>query len=556
MAGTATLDKPDIDAPPQGPHSLRRVSAPIAVFAGVELVAVFFWLTIGRHKWFHHDEWDFLAARQAGDLGDLFRPHGPHWVTLPVLLYRAIFSLFGLRAYLPYRIPVLAAHLSVAALLLVVMRRAEVRPWIAVAAAALFVAFGAGAQNIINPFQVAFTAALAFGLTHLLLADHAGRVDARDGWGLLAGLAALMCSGVGVAMVAAVGLAVLLRRGWRIAALHTVPLAIVYLVWLAVIGHKTSGQQSSNPTVGGVIRFVATGERAAYEWIVGGSRPLGLAVVLVLAGGLACAAVAHRRSGTLSRLAAPVALVFGSVVFLGITASGRLFLGVSAARSGRYLYLVAALTLPALAVAADALATLRRWILPVAVALFLIGVPANLRAAVRAGDHAEGATRAIFTSLQADARSKRVPPSIHPEPVMASDVTIGWLAAQAPGHHVVIPARLQFEDRFRLAFAQSKQAAPHRSCSSLEQPLVLRLEAGDIVGLYRNTIVVRPAGGHHLLGPPLVFFPRDGRRIALVASPGRVQIDRGRHPLNWAMHRYNTRLVPTICVERAAGNGS
>ena len=36
----------------------------------------------------------------------------------------------------------------------------------------------------------------------------------------------MMCSNVSIALVTAVGIAVLVRRGWRVALLHTVPLAL------------------------------------------------------------------------------------------------------------------------------------------------------------------------------------------------------------------------------------------------------------------------------------------------------------------------------------------
>src|SRR3954469_13319263 len=123
----------------------------------VEISALVLWLMLGRAQWFYRDEWDFVAARKAGDLGDLFRPHNEHWTTAPILLYRALYGLFGLRVYLPYRLPVLLLHLTAAALLLVVTRRAGVSPWIATAAASLFALFGAGWQNIVQPFQICFT---------------------------------------------------------------------------------------------------------------------------------------------------------------------------------------------------------------------------------------------------------------------------------------------------------------------------------------------------------------------------------------------------------------
>ena len=111
------------------------------------------------------------------------------------------------------------------------MRRGGVSPWIATIAAALFTFFGAGYTNIIDGFQIGLVGSLVFGLTHLLLADHDGPLDRRDAVGLGAGFAGLLCSGVAVPMTIVVGITMLLRRGWRIALLHTAPLGIVYSLW-------------------------------------------------------------------------------------------------------------------------------------------------------------------------------------------------------------------------------------------------------------------------------------------------------------------------------------
>ena len=48
------------------------------------------------------------------------------------------------------------------------------------------------------------------------------------GSGLLAGFAGLLCAGTALTIVAVVGLVMLARRGWRAAALHTVPLTLAY----------------------------------------------------------------------------------------------------------------------------------------------------------------------------------------------------------------------------------------------------------------------------------------------------------------------------------------
>src|SRR4029078_8190653 len=98
-------------------------------------------------------------------------------------------------------------------------------------AAGLFVLFGAGSQDILIAFQITFSGALVLGLVQLLLADHAGPLDRRDVMGVLRALGSLLCSGVAIPMIATVGIAALLLGRWKAAALHTLPLAVVYLSW-------------------------------------------------------------------------------------------------------------------------------------------------------------------------------------------------------------------------------------------------------------------------------------------------------------------------------------
>lgn len=516
------------------------VDVAAAVFVAVELVALPLWLSLGRHSWFAQDEWDFLAARKAGDLGDLFRGHNVHWVTLPVLTYRFLYWTFGLRSYFPYRLVVVVFHLVAAALVLVVMRRAGVRPWIATAAATLFVLLGSGWQNIVQPFQICFTGALAFGLVHLLLADHDGAVAPRDAIGLLAGLLAMMCSGVGVTMVGVVALAVLLRRGFWPALLHTLPLAACYLVWLVAIGHD--GYGSTHPTLHGVFGFVSIGMRAAYREM--GQLPgLGIALAIVLVGGLVLAWTERHASRQRLELAAPVALLAGSVAFLAITATGRLILGSGTASSSRYVYIVAAMTLPALAVAADALTTRFRWFLPIAIALFLIGIPANidaLRDAQRAQRRTAQSTRRIMLTLPRVPLATRVPRSLVPEPLTARQVTIGWLLDGVAQHRIPSPGPLSprdvASDNFRLSFDQRRQASPTTSCFILRHAKRIALEKGDVIGLSGNVIRALPASGPPLVGPPLQFSPT-GNPIALVGTPGLVSLSPFYYPAR-------------ICIER------
>src|SRR4029079_19112839 len=130
--------------------------------------------------------------------GDLFRAHNEHWVTLPVLAYRLLWWIFGLNTYRPYQVLIIALHLVAALLVRAVMRRVGVRPWTATIVACVLVFLGSGYQNIVFPFQMRVVVWLVSALAHLLLANHDGPFDRRDLWGLAAGCAGLMCSGVAV----------------------------------------------------------------------------------------------------------------------------------------------------------------------------------------------------------------------------------------------------------------------------------------------------------------------------------------------------------------------
>ncbi|MFN8026219.1 MAG: hypothetical protein U0W40_07670 [Acidimicrobiia bacterium] len=118
---------------------------------------------------FSGDEWDFVV-KQRGLLGDstlgLFEPHNEHWVSGAILVYAALFSVFGVRTHaVPRRVvplpgrrraPALADHAAGG--------RADPRH----RRRKVFVVLG-GLENLLNAFQIAFVAPVAFGLLALLL---------------------------------------------------------------------------------------------------------------------------------------------------------------------------------------------------------------------------------------------------------------------------------------------------------------------------------------------------------------------------------------------------
>lgn len=476
-----------------------------AVFAAIELAGFIFYVVAARNVWFFRDDWEFLAERRF-NLHDLLAQHGGHWVALPLAVYRAMYFVVGLRSYLPYQLMTIVLHLVAALLLRAVMRRAGVNPWVATLVAGGYVFFGSGSQDVLWAFQIAFIGPLVLGLAQVLLADHDGPLCRRDWLGLVAGFAALMCSGVAVTMIGVVGLAVLIRRGWRPAAFHTVPLAAVYAGWWL---HYARSSSTTVTSPSELYEWFRTGLTAAFDAL--GEVPFaGWALAAMLAVGLVLAwrrqtATEFRRYGGI-----PAAMLVGSAAFLVISGVNRAWAGTQFAASSRYLDIIVALLLPALAVAADALIRTWRASLPVVLLLLLIGIPGNVRAT--GGNFYNARYFAdyehMMRSLPRATLAQRVPRDLRPELTNAPWVTVGWLLDGA--HSGRIPAtsgstpRERATSVLRLSLYQVSGGTASE-CSPLSSPRILDLATGDGF-VVRGTITVQLVGDEPGTSSNLVTF--------------------------------------------------
>ena len=482
-------EEPAADAEPR---RRRFDSAQIAliVFAlwiAVALPIILF--GVGRYYWFFADDFWLFTGRDLGSMNDLFRPHNrSHWSTMPTIVWNVMFDLFGLRSYRPYQFLVVAMHLGVCVLLRVIMRRHGVGPWIATAAAGSFILFGPGRQNILWAFQIGFTGAVLFGLAHLVLADHDG-FDRRDGVGVLFGLLALMSAGVGVTMAIIVGFATLAKRGWQAALVHTAPLGLAFVVWFLVV-HPESTSTSGRPGFGTLVRWVWSAEAGVFDALAK-FTPVAILLGIVFVSGLALA-WARLPWKTLRREAAiPVAMLLGGVLFSVTTALARWTYGSDYARSSRYVYICAALALPAIAIAANAFAKRWRLLTIPMIVLLVVGVPWNAR------DFEEwpfdGAymahTRAMLTNVLRLPEADEVPAAARPIDfgLFSPGLNIGFLRdAERDGKLELadgpIPNDLRDELRIHLAFDQSKTGGELTDSAQVAAPFELRPEPGDRIG--------------------------------------------------------------------------
>ena len=241
-----------------------------AIVAWIALAALLvgtaaFLYYIARGTTFWWDEWDWIAYRRGTDVGTFLRSYNGHFSLIPIAIYRLLFATVGLANYGPYRVVAVIAHLVCGALVFVYARR-RVGSYLALCAAALILLLGAGWQDIIWPFQMAWLISLASGLAALIMLDRGDRV----GNVAAACLLALSLASSGVGIVFALGLVVdvgLGRRRWRDAWIVAAPLVLYGLWWLAY-QHGTS----LSP-VRLVPRFVADSAAAAVGGLAGATAP-------------------------------------------------------------------------------------------------------------------------------------------------------------------------------------------------------------------------------------------------------------------------------------------
>ena len=507
--------------PADGPPPISRSDrAAFWTFVAAMAASLVFLIQYGRYAWFAFDEWYILAGRDGGNLADYFRPHDGHWITLPVVAFKALWAIVGLHSYRPYQMMAILTHLLVAVLLRVIMRRLGVNGWIATIAAVAFALFGAGQANVVWAFQISLEGSMALGLVHLLLSGHDGPLDRRDWLGLVAGLGALMCSGLGVIMVAIVGVAVLLRRGWRAAAFHTVPLAAIFGLWYVIEKPKAFnpyGRPPLHTVASWIIRFVSD------LFVDIGHFPV-LAIVLgvVLVVGLVLAFLPFSFARFRRQGAVPIALLVGALVFAGTASTERWFLGLSAASAARYVWVGAALVLPVLAVAADAIG--RRWrpMYLVMGLVLVISIPWNAKEFTVMpfpwGKPYFVAEEGVLLGTPYAPFARDVPRSVRPDPntLLGDDVTVGWLldakaAGKLPDIGTLSP-ELENQLRVRLGVSQTNEPAVG-TCKPMEAPLDITPTKGQQFGLGSSVTISLMDGTTGLASVPYSIL--NGGRLTI-----------------------------------------
>jgi hypothetical protein len=258
---------------------------------------------------------------------------------------------------------------------------------------------------------------------------------------------------------------------------------------------------------------------------------IGLALGVLLVGGIV---VRFRTLGGREfrqRTAMPIGLLAGALTLLLITAFGRAGLATFQEKS-RYLHLVAAMTLPALGVAADAVMRRGRLLTAVVIAVLVVGIPGNLNVITNYMHRGivtnQVKYKQMMLSLPYVPAAKEVPADVKPEQFLAHFVTIGWLRAGAASGRIPEPSTISPEnaamDTLRLSFRQAPGAFPrgdvcigvarqHQFDLEPGQQLVVRAPSASVVlspvdaGTYNTTpfALITPAGSVFTAVRPVTF---------------------------------------------------
>jgi hypothetical protein len=223
-------------------------------------------------------------------------------------------------------------------------------------------------------------------------------------------------------------------------------------------------------------------------------------------------------------------MLVGSLVFVAITAAGRAGASPDVAANNRYVYVPAVLLLPALAVAADAIAQRWRWATVGVAALAVVALVGNVGdlhddqpAAVAFGRD----LRTTILAMPRVARADDVPRGLHPELSFAPWISYGWLRLgldagrlpEPPARDAAVDATLEARLLLHLQ--------PHDGvdCEAVPSPAEVELAAGSSV-LLGGPVVLTYVADDGTESVPIPFAPFGGSdSVVSYADDVAVRID-------------------------------
>jgi hypothetical protein len=224
--------------------------------------------------------------------------------------------------------------------------------------------------------------------------------------------------------------------------------------------------------------------------------------------GLAIAWGPHGRAELRRDAAIPLGMLIGAVVFLLSVGVGRGATTTVATfgSPNRYISVVVALMLPAVAVAADAV--MKRWRagIPIVLVIIAIGMAGNVKFFVHmmrtpALVATQNATRHMILTLPRLPAATDTPPNFVPNKEgFLAPVTIGWLRDGVASGRIPEPGNVSAgevaNDTLRLSFTQDFGVTQGDLCVAMRPPHIYHLRPGQhlLVGVNHGLARISPTG--------------------------------------------------------------
>ena len=290
-------------------------------FSVLLLVAAAVLVRAGTGLTFFFDEWEILLGRDGSSVASLLEPHNGQTFLVPVLVYKALLSVFGMSSQLPFRLTSVVVA-STCAVLLFVHARRSAGGWMALVAVTPVLFLGAGWEALLLPLSLNFLVSLAAGLGMLILLDRDGLEGDVPAAILLA--LSLASGGLGVAFLAGATVDVALRRNLRAPWIPALPLLLFALWSIGYGGDATSSVTASNLI--GLPEYLFEASRSVITSVAGMfDAPLAVTTIITLLAGAALAARMSLAKTPVSRrawVAGAVLLAFWVLAGLA-TSEGR-----------------------------------------------------------------------------------------------------------------------------------------------------------------------------------------------------------------------------------------
>ncbi len=307
-------------------RSTSRPRAAFRAYFALVFAAVISWMWLGRGTTFLADEWDFVLAHNQHLWSAVVAPYHGQFDAVPVLVYRAMFALFGIGHYWPYRLVGIVFMVAMSSVTFAYLCR-RLPPFLALVATGLIMANGQGWEDILWPFELTFTISLATGVGALMLLDRGDR--AGQALAALCLLVSVASSGFGLAFLTGVGAEAawsawagrarigphnrrrssLLWQAWVIA-----PALSLYLAW-SIHGHVHDAVLSE---VRQIPHYVARSAGYGIAHLIGLHSPLvGEVLAALVALVLGTRLVLDWRSGARLAMCGAAALSYWALLALG-----------------------------------------------------------------------------------------------------------------------------------------------------------------------------------------------------------------------------------------------